>query len=73
MTKRIAIDNITPDTGQPPTGMGLEEPVHRDSKDGQFVTKRQAETHPDTTEKERVRVHLLSLPRKGKITLLAER
>ena len=30
--------------------------VYRDSKDGQFTTKRYAESHPDTTEKERVRV-----------------
>lgn len=29
--------------------------VYRDSTDGQFVTKRYAERHPDTTEKERVR------------------
>lgn len=30
--------------------------VHRDSKDGQFVTEKYAETHPNTTERERVRV-----------------
>ncbi|MBT4931875.1 MAG: hypothetical protein HOL66_02790 [Rhodospirillaceae bacterium] len=30
--------------------------VYRDSKDGQFTTKRDAERHPDTTEKERVRI-----------------
>jgi hypothetical protein len=30
--------------------------VFRDSKDGQFVTKRYAEDHPNTTEKERVRI-----------------
>lgn len=35
-----------------------EEPkktVHRDSKDGQFVTEDYAKKHPATTEKERVR------------------
>lgn len=30
--------------------------VYRDSEDGQFITKKYAETHPNTTEKERVRV-----------------
>jgi hypothetical protein len=30
--------------------------VYRDSKDGQFVKKGYAESHPNTTEKERVRV-----------------
>jgi hypothetical protein len=30
--------------------------VYRDSKDGQFVKKSYAEKHPDTTEKERVRI-----------------
>jgi hypothetical protein len=30
--------------------------VYRDSEDGQFVKKEYAETHPRTTEKERVRV-----------------
>jgi hypothetical protein len=30
--------------------------VYRDSEDGQFVTKRYAEQHPKTTEKERVRI-----------------
>lgn len=30
--------------------------VYRDSEDGQFVTKRYAETHPRTTERERVDV-----------------
>ncbi len=30
--------------------------VYRDSKDGQFVEKKYAERHPDTTERERVRV-----------------
>jgi hypothetical protein len=29
--------------------------VYRDSEDGQFTTKKYAETHPRTTEKERVR------------------
>jgi len=38
--------------------------VHRDSKDGQFVTKRYAEAHPDTTEKERVRIKPPEPPRK---------
>ncbi len=32
--------------------------VYRESsKDGQFTTRREAERHPDTTEKERVRIH----------------
>jgi hypothetical protein len=30
--------------------------VYRDSEDGQFTTKRYAEDHPSTTEKERVRI-----------------
>lgn len=30
--------------------------VYRDSKDGQFITKKEAERRPATTEKERVRV-----------------
>jgi hypothetical protein len=30
--------------------------VYRDSKDGQFVTKKYSDDHPDTTEKERVRI-----------------
>ena len=30
--------------------------VYRDSEDGQFTTKKYAEKHPKTTEKERVRV-----------------
>jgi hypothetical protein len=30
--------------------------VYRDSKDGQFTTKRDAEKNPKTTEKERVNV-----------------
>ena len=28
---------------------------HRNSKDGQFVTERYAERHPDTTERERIK------------------
>ena len=31
--------------------------VYRDSKDGQFVKKEYSEKHPNTTEKERVRVN----------------
>lgn len=38
--------------------------VRRDSEDGQFVTKRYAETHPRTTETERVRVRSPSPPKK---------
>lgn len=38
--------------------------VYRDSKDGQFTTQRYAETHRDTTEKERVRVVPPSPPKK---------
>ncbi|HYR88539.1 MAG TPA: hypothetical protein VE422_30950 [Terriglobia bacterium] len=30
--------------------------VFRDSKDGQFITKKEAEGRPATTERERVRV-----------------
>jgi len=30
--------------------------VYRDSKDGQFVTKKEAERRPNETEKERVRI-----------------
>jgi hypothetical protein len=30
--------------------------VYRDSKDGQFIPKKEAERRPSTTEKERVRV-----------------
>lgn len=39
--------------------MAKDEPkktVYRDSEDGQFVKKGYAESHPRTTEKERVRV-----------------
>jgi len=38
--------------------------VHRDSTDGQFVTERYAETHPDTTETERVRIKPPEPPKK---------
>lgn len=38
--------------------------VHRDSGTGQFVTKRYAESHPKTTETERVRVPVNPKPRK---------
>ncbi len=30
--------------------------VYRDSKDGQFITQKEAERRPATTEKERVRI-----------------
>lgn len=30
--------------------------VYRDSRDGQFITKRESDRRPETTEKERVRV-----------------
>ena len=30
--------------------------VYRDSRDGQFITRRESERRPDSTEKERVRV-----------------
>lgn len=33
---------------------GPRRTVYRDSGDGQFVTKKYAESHPKTTEKERV-------------------
>lgn len=38
--------------------MGKEprKTVYRDSKDGQFIPKKEAERRPSTTEKERVRV-----------------
>jgi len=39
--------------------------VHRDSKDGQFTTKRDAEKNPKTSERERVRVSSPPKP-KGK-------
>jgi hypothetical protein len=38
--------------------------VYRDSKDGQFTTKKHAEKNPDTTEKERVRVKPPTPPKK---------
>jgi hypothetical protein len=38
--------------------------VHRDSTDGQFVTERYAENHPDTTEKERVHIKPPEPPKK---------
>lgn len=34
---------------------GSRQTVHRDSKDGQFVTKRYADTHKSTTEKQHIR------------------
>jgi hypothetical protein len=40
--------------------------VYRDSRDGQFITKREAEQRPDMSEKERVRIRPPSLPKKGK-------
>lgn len=33
---------------------GPRRTVYRDSTDGQFVTRKYAETHPRTTERERV-------------------
>jgi len=30
--------------------------VYRDSRDGQFITRREAERRPDTSERERVRI-----------------
>jgi hypothetical protein len=38
--------------------------VYRDSRDGQFITKREAEQRPDTSEKERVRIRPLEPPKK---------
>lgn len=38
--------------------------VYRDSKDGQFVKRDYAESHPDTTEKERVRIRPPEPPKK---------
>ncbi len=38
--------------------------VYRDSEDGQFTTKRYGETHPRTTEKERVRIKPPAPPKK---------
>ncbi len=34
---------------------GPRKTVHRDAEDGRFVTKKYADNHPRTTEKERVR------------------
>jgi hypothetical protein len=38
--------------------------VYRDSKDGQFISKREAERNPDTSEKERVRIKPPQPPKK---------
>ncbi len=38
--------------------------VHRDSWTGQFVTKRYAESHPKTTETEKVQVPVNPKPKK---------
>lgn len=38
--------------------------VYRDSEDGQFTTKKYADKHPKTTEKESVRVKPPSPPKK---------
>jgi hypothetical protein len=38
--------------------------VYRDSKDGQFVTKREAERKPSEYEKERVRIRPPEPPKK---------
>jgi hypothetical protein len=35
--------------------MSEKKTVHRDSRTGEFVTKKFADQHPDITEKERVR------------------
>jgi hypothetical protein len=35
---------------------GTRKTVYRDSKDGQFVTRREAEQRPNETERERVRI-----------------
>jgi len=40
--------------------------VYRDSRDGQFITKREAELRPDMSEKERVRIRPPSLSKKSK-------
>lgn len=40
--------------------------VYRDSVDGQFTTEKYAESHPRTTERERVRVQPPTPPKKGK-------
>lgn len=38
------------------SGKETKKTVYRSSKDGQFVTQKYAESHKNTTEKERVRV-----------------
>jgi hypothetical protein len=38
--------------------------VYRDSRDGQFITKREAEQRPKTSEKERVRIRPPESPKK---------
>ena len=35
---------------------GPTKTVHRDAGDGQFVTKKFADSHPKTTEKEKVHI-----------------
>jgi hypothetical protein len=35
---------------------GTRKTVHRDSRDGQFVTKEYADSHKSVTEKERIRI-----------------
>lgn len=40
--------------------------VHRSSEDGRFVTKRYTESHPRTTETERVRVPVSQPKPKGR-------
>ena len=40
--------------------------VFRDSEDGQFTTRKYAEQHPRTTEKERVPVHPPAPPKHDK-------
>jgi hypothetical protein len=57
------------DIRKPPMGNKPSETkktVYRDSRDGQFITRREAELHPDTSEKERVRIRPPELPKKGK-------
>jgi hypothetical protein len=38
--------------------------VYRDSRDGQFITRREAEQRPDMSEKERVRIKPPQPPKK---------
>lgn len=45
---------------------GTRKTVYRDSTDGQFVKKSYAESHPRTTEKERVRIDPPKEPPKKK-------